>query len=67
MFTFLHIEVSSSCDQRSESSANLACSRLSVGGSERKQRRAKKQTSQGERAGARGVFEFVQIRTQICV
>ena len=32
----------------------LACSRLSIGGSERKQRRAKKQASQGERAGARG-------------
>ena len=33
----------------------LSCPRLSIGGSERKQRRAKKQASQGERAGTRGV------------
>ena len=33
----------------------IACSRLSIGDSERKQRRAKERTSQGERAGARGV------------
>ena len=33
----------------------IACSRLSIGGSERKHRRAKKQASEGERAGARGL------------
>ena len=36
----------------------IACARLSIGGSERKQRRAKKQASQGERAGARGVWDL---------
>ena len=35
--------------------SDLACSRLSIGGSERKQRRAKNQAIQGERAGARGL------------
>ena len=35
----------------------LACSRLSISGSERKQRRAKNQAIQGERAGARALWE----------
>ena len=35
----------------------IACSRLSISGSERKQRRAKNQAIQGERAGARGLWE----------
>ena len=34
-------------------SVNIACSRLSIGGSERKQRKVKEQTGQGERARAR--------------
>ena len=33
---------------------SVACSRLSISGSERKQRRAKNQAIQGERAGAKG-------------
>ena len=33
---------------------SLACSRLSISGSERKQRRAKNQAIEGERVGARG-------------
>ena len=34
----------------------IACSRLSIGGSERKQRRAKKRASQSERVGERRVW-----------
>ena len=39
--------------------SKLACSRLSIGGSERKQRR-ENQAIQGERAGARGLWEVCQ-------
>ena len=42
----------------------LACSRLSISGSERKQRRAKYQAIQGERAGARGLSERKQRRAK---
>ena len=42
----------------------LACSRLSISGSERKQRRAKNQAIQGERAGARGLWEGVVLPSQ---
>ena len=38
------------------SGLDIACSRLSISGSERKQRRAKNKAIQGERAGARGLW-----------
>ena len=43
---------------------NVACSRLSISGSERKQRRAKNQAIQGERAGARGLWEGAILPSQ---